>query len=515
MPTLMHSRTAALLSGALLYAAQACVAPHALAQQYAVPAGEAIVLDGGAGAVYGQPVSSGSMSGGMTGGVHADPQMHTAYRSVSGGGEIVAESYPQVRSTEYPRVASAAGYGGEQYVFDEPGYAGPVVADSVYGGEYGGNLGPGGYGEMLCDDGCCDTYGGGYGGSYGSSYGCDTGLCDSVCGSCGTVGCTPGTCDPTCEGDLACGGPVVCNKFGRCGKFYTHATATDACGLSAGYGFLFLRPTQGDGTAAILRTATGRTTTSTRQEFDFDLTTGSRIFAELIRPDAIGVRLTYSGLEADSDRMVFDGTPAGVTSAAVPSAFFNPTNAPAGIVTAVNGDLLTARSEVQFSNFDADATRRLRAGHWLLNTGGGLRIARLDQDYSAVVTGANPGQATSETTFHGAGLTGFAEARRPIGNSGFAFLTSARVALMAGENETKSRVSQGGVTSIGSSSRNDFVPVGELQVGGEWSAWLNPTTLFFTQAAYEGHIWGGVGSPGSQNGNVGFTGFNLTMGVEW
>ncbi|MEM9703606.1 MAG: hypothetical protein AAF907_14300, partial [Planctomycetota bacterium] len=112
-------------------------------------------------------------------------------------------------------------------------------------------------------------------------------------------------------------------------------------------------------------------------------------------------------------------------------------------------------------------------------------------------------------------VTGFAEARRPLGNSGFALLGAARISLLAGESEMSARVSQNGATTVGATSRDDFVPVGELQLGTEWSAWINPTTLFFSQIAYEGHVWGGVGSPGSPNGNVGFTGFNVTLGVEW
>ena len=256
-----------------------------------------------------------------------------------------------------------------------------------------------------------------------------------------------------------------------------------------------------------------------REEFEFDLATGSRIFAELIRPDAIGARLTYSGLEArsEAERVVgttVNGLP-GVTSAALPASFFPITNAPSGVLFAGPGDVLQANSEVQFSVFDLDATRRLRAGRWLLNTGGGVRIARLEQDYSAVVAGPGSGFASSEMKFHGAGPTGFAEARRPVGNSGFALLGAARLALLAGENEMLARVAQGGIVTRGRSTRNDFVPVGELQLGGEWSAWVNPSTLFFTQLAYEGQIWGGVGNPGSQNGNVGFTGFNLTLGLEW
>ena len=397
------------------------------------------------------------------------------------------------RSSQTPFAATRATGGFGPSFREEILYDGPL--DGAYGGTFGGS----------CDGAC-------------GAYGCDDGLCDHVCGACGTTGCTPATCDPMCERDLACGGPVVCNKFGRSGKFYTNATRRDACGLSAGYAFLFLRPHQGDATAAVVRNVSPGGTVSRRREFDFDLTTGSRIFVELIRPDVVGLRLTYSGLEADSDRMRFaaggGGLFSSVTSAAVPAAFsFN--NEPSGVLFAGPDQTLTARSEVQFSSFDFDATKRLRAGRWLLNAGGGFRIARLEQRYSALTLGPFGGEAESEHVFSGGGVTAFAEARRPVGNSGFALLSSARVAFLAGDNETEARVSQFGTAVTGASSRRDFVPVGEVQLGAEWSAWVNPTTLFFTQAAYEGHIWGGVGGPGSEAGSVGFTGFNLTLGVEW
>ncbi len=435
MPLMTRVLTAVLLSGAAV-----CVAPQAVAQQYAVPAGEAIVLDGG----------------GRSGG-HVSPQMHTAYRSTVGGqsfsengfvdggfvdggfvdgevmdgsmmdlpvtgGPVVAESYPQVRSTQYPQGAYPQG-GGGGYVFDEPSYAGPVVGESVCGAECGD---AGGYGEIIYDSGS------GYGGS-GYSYGalgygcdgglCDGGLCDGVCGSCGTTGCTPGACDPTCKDELVCGGPVVCNKFGRCGKYYTNAVAQEACGVSAGYSFLFLRPNQGDATAAIRRNPVGAGgSNNVREEFDFSVDAGSRIFVEVIRPDALGARVTWSGLESNSDRLRFAGTARGVTSAALPASFAPVTNVPSGSLTAGLGDVLQVESEVQFSVFDLDATQRLRAGGWLLNTGGGVRFARLEQDYAARVTGRNGGFANGETTFSGVGPTGFAEARRPLGDTGFAFL---------------------------------------------------------------------------------------------
>ena len=546
MPTVAFPRTAAPLLAAVL-----CAAPHAVAQQYAVPAGQPILFGdepaGAAQPVYGEPVTgapgtSGAAVGGQAGGGHAGTVMHTAYRQPAVEGEIVADSFPQVRSTQYPQTQvaqiggpgivggpggyDAGGYGGGEYVFDEPVYSGPVVDGSVcdscdagFAGGYGGEIygGPAYGGEIYGGE----LYGGpGYGG-----------LSDHVCGVCGTTTCTPETCDPSCEGELACGGPVVCNKFGRCGKFYNTAVARQACGFSAGYAFLFLAPRQGDATAAVVRTpAAGARTVSRREEFDYDLEHGSRIFVELIRPDAIGVRLTWSGLDADSDARTFAGTPIGVaaterppflvarggtTSAALPASFGLAGNDPTGTLFADAGDTLRARGEVEFSTFDLDATRRLRAGGWLLNTGGGVRFARLEQNYSARVTGPNAGRAFSSTEFDGAGPTGYAEARRPLGNSGFALLSAARVSLLVGDNDRRATVTQNGAAFVGSSNHTDFVPVGELQVGGEWSAWVNPNTLFFTQLAYEGQLWGGVGSPGSHEGDVGFTGFNLSLGLEW
>ena len=534
MPTVHRTPPVLLLLGAAVCAASA--ASPAAAQQYAVPAGEPIVLDGydpvppaprpaagatGGGAagvgqpvygepvygepVYGEPVT-GSVGGGSFGGEvyggHAGSLSQTPYPSAAGGMEIVGGPHAATRSTRYP----SAGFSQDAMI---PGpYSGGSYGGEVYGGEVygGGGYGAGGYGGgyVFDDPGC--------GGACGGPV-CDS-VCDRVCSDCGT-NCAPGACDPTCEGDLACGGPVVCNKFGRCGKFYNTAVTRSRCGLSAGYAFLFLSPRQGDATAAVTRRPVAGGTFSRRQDFDYDLEAGSRIFVEMIRPDSMGVRLTYSGLEADSDRRTFASDGGVVTGAAVPAAFALDTNAPAGTLLATGGDVLTARGQVEFDTFDLEGTRRLRAGRWLLNTGGGVRFARLEQNYHARVLGAAPGAVFSETTFDGAGPTGFAEARRPIGNTGFALLSAARVSLLVGENSSKATLTQFGVTNRGDSDRTDFAPVGELQLGGEWSAWVNPNTLFFTQLAYEGQLWTGVGGPGSHEGNVGFTGFNLSFGLEW
>ena len=497
-------------ASALGLAALCLCVPAASGQQYAVPAGEPILLNGGdyggayggnpqgevvgptfdAGVTPGQsfygppdqfasgPVPSGQFSSGqfpdglppgveVIGGPgvagHAGATSQPAYQTADGG---FGGGYVEGYGDEY------AAYGGEVF---PPDLAAPVVSQPVYGG-------------TVCGD----------------AYGCDAG-CDTSCA-------------PGCDTSAGCGGPVVCNKFGRCGKFYNVAARRTRCGLSAGYTFLFLRPRLDTATSAVVSrpTANGTATFAREQEFD-DLETGSRIYVELIRPDAWGFRVTYSGVEADADPLnvaVPDG--GRVTSAAAPSGFTPFTVNPNGaIIAAGEGNRLTTAYEVEFDNFDMEATRRLRAADWLLNVGGGVRFASLEQTYDAFASGDQPGSATSASDFEGSGPTVFAEFRRPIGQTGLAFLTSARGSLIYGEREGFARTSQGGVTNTAVFESDDLVPLGEIQIGGEWSAWVNPATLFFTQAAFETHLWSGVGSAHDPEGDVGFSGFNLTLGLEW
>ena len=131
------------------------------------------------------------------------------------------------------------------------------------------------------------------------------------------------------------------------------------------------------------------------------------------------------------------------------------------------------------------------------------------------MAGPTGGLLVASTEFEGGGPTGFAEARRPIGQTGFALLGSGRVSLLVGGNDSRATLTQAGVTNRGFADRTDFVPVGELQLGGEWSAWVNPNTLFFTQIAYEGQLWSNLGGPSAGSGDVAFNGFNVSVGLEW
>ena len=500
-------------SARLLCALAALAAtPAACGQQYAVPAGEPIVLDepgSYGGEPYG-PVVEGTVVDDAYPGMNPQP-------TFAGGPQAFSSDRfphglpPGVDVVGGPGVAGHAGtpsqspYQTAGVTYGEPygdAYGGGY--EEEYSTAYGGGLFPDGGGAVVSDP----VYGGTVcGDAYGCDAGCGTG-CDAACGP---------ACEPGCDGAAGCGGPVVCNKFGRCGKFYNVARQRTRCGLSSGYTFLFLRPRLDTATAAVVSRPTGRGTLTRGEEQEFDLETGARIYVELIRPDAWGFRVQYSGVEADADPLnvaVPDGGT--VTSAATPSGYTPFTVRPDGAILATGeGNRLSTEYEVEFDTFDVEATRRLRAGRWLLNAGGGVRFATLEQTYDAFASGENRGSATSASDFQGSGPTLFAEFRRPIGQTGLAFLTLARGSLIYGEREGFAETAQFGTVNRGVFESDDLVPVGELQIGGEWSAWVNPATLFFTQAAFETHLWSGVGSAHDPEGDVGFSGFNLTLGLEW
>ncbi|MCA9167400.1 MAG: hypothetical protein KDB23_07010, partial [Planctomycetales bacterium] len=62
-------------------------------------------------------------------------------------------------------------------------------------------------------------------------------------------------------------------------------------------------------------------------------------------------------------------------------------------------------------------------------------------------------------------------------------------------------------------SRDDLLPIGELQVGLEWQP---PATRYamqpFVRAALEGQIWSGAGNATSEDGNLGLLGFHVGIG---
>ena len=69
--------------------------------------------------------------------------------------------------------------------------------------------------------------------------------------------------------------------------------------------------------------------------------------------------------------------------------------------------------------------------------------------------------------------------------------------------------------TLRSSTRDDLLPIGEVQIGAEWTRRLYYGGLLYFRGAFEGQYWAGVGNATSEDGNLGFLGFSATLGLNF
>lgn len=324
--------------------------------------------------------------------------------------------------------------------------------------------------------------------------GCFGGMCDpcapvgpSVCDPCAPV------CDP-CQGAMGYGG----------GGLYHGAGGAQRCGWSTGFSWVFLKPFYGANEALSVTTPSGGGGfTTTGRDFDYSLDLSPRVFVEYVGRSDVGVRATWFGFESDADSIA-SGVPGGsfVSTPLDQNAF--------------PGQTATANSGFDVDTIDLDLTQRLQVRRSLVNIGAGVRWAGYDHTYLATVNGpGGESQGEASRQFDGIGPTVFAEWRRPIGSSRFSLLANIRGSMLFGEAETDSVVTSPLVNSFSHQESDDFVAIGETQLGGEWSAWISRRTVMFVQVAWETQYWMGVGTALDRNDDLGLFGFNTTVGLEW
>lgn len=277
------------------------------------------------------------------------------------------------------------------------------------------------------------------------------------------------------------------------------------CGWAAGFTFVFLKPHYGSNDAFFVGTPTGSGFNVANREFSYNLDLSPRVFLEWVAPNDFGFRVTWFSFENGADAVTDQVGDAGFIRRPL-----SPTEYPGGRITAGN--------DVSLNVLDFDLTQRLRVRRSLLNLGVGLRLANYEQDYTSTISNPAYGAAVGNAgqQFNGFGPSVFAEWRRPIGQTRFSLLANIRGSMLYGESKTDifQRDPMGQTFSF-QADNDDFVAVGEAQLGGEWSAWISNRTVLFVQAAFESQYWMGVGTAFDRNDDLGLIGVNTTVGLEW
>jgi len=190
---------------------------------------------------------------------------------------------------------------------------------------------------------------------------------------------------------------------------------------------------------------------------------------------------------------------------------------------AINGTL-SASSDLAINVGDFQATCSYDTAFWSHLLGVGVRYTHMSQDYRASVSNAATRiDVTSGHNINAAGPSFSLETKRRIGESGFAVYGQAHGAILFGRaNEIYTAVNNG-VAQEFSRNQTDVLPVGELEIGGEYSRNIGRACLI-VQAGFAGQVWWGggnasnldaIGPSSATNNNFGFLGLAIRAGVRY
>jgi hypothetical protein len=129
---------------------------------------------------------------------------------------------------------------------------------------------------------------------------------------------------------------------------------------------------------------------------------------------------------------------------------------------------------------DTEVTMSQRMRHWDLEVSGGLRYGKLEYT-NPPLTLYGPGIVK----FEGVGPTASLNARRSLGNSGFALFGNVRGSLMIGDIETASLLLNIPAGSI----EDEVMTVFENQLGVAWNYHLPNHMLLEVRTAWETQYW--------------------------
>lgn len=252
----------------------------------------------------------------------------------------------------------------------------------------------------------------------------------------------------------------------------------------------------------------------TATNFEYDLAVSPRIWLEYRAANDIGVRSQFWQFDGDSQ----------TASASPPANGFGeirpPTFDGVDIATNIPTDRFTANSGLKAYYVDAEVTKRGSFCNWDLLGAAGLRYGSVQQSYAARLhtgDGVLAGSLDMEHRMEGIGPTIALETRRPLG-LGFILLANARGSLLYGPSQANFAGGedldlQTPFHTAYESSQDTVIPVGELQLGGEW--WASPCRFgqLFARSAFEAQVWNGVGNASSLDGNLGLAGFSFGVGL--
>ncbi len=336
---------------------------------------------------------------------------------------------------------------------------------------------------------------------YGGCDGC--GGCATGCGCCSTGCCNSGCCNSGC-----CN--TACYDCWRCQSCCPH--------LYAAYESVFLTPHFSRNAAFYLDDpVAGAPRTFEEVTFDWDLEYSPRFEVGYLNPCGLGARVRYWTLDQSATESL-------TTNNNDIYASFSGSDDQATVeFDGVNS--ITATHSLELDVVDVEGIKSVCSG---LLFSGGVRWVRMDQEYRAVDEANNV--IAGHHDIDAFGLTGAIEFTQPVCGALAAFV-KLRQSLVFGESSfTASAIDPAGLVTDQLLRTNEFdlISITELQVGAEWSMWLQSGSRLYVSAAGEAQYWhnAGTGLPGrhgtddgnyidqdAQEADMGLWGFNIGTGL--
>ncbi|MCA9262993.1 MAG: hypothetical protein KDA60_04070 [Planctomycetales bacterium] len=324
------------------------------------------------------------------------------------------------------------------------------------------------------------------------------GDCGGTCSSCTEIGHDWFGASSACAGNCA-GSCATCNRW------------------SAGVEFTLLKPHFEGNPAFTVMTSDGVTGENyTDSEFGYDTEFSPRVWIETLSQESLGFRVVY---------WQFDHAASNATVSPDANGFGridHPAFGDVDLSTTIPNSVYSADSDVNAYTIDMEGTKSFACGAWAVTASGGLRFGEIDQTYRSVLTdaqGQTQGTINYDHRIQGVGPTISVRTQRPFSRYLSLFATG-RGSLLYGDSDSsllaiEDQNLDNSFTTRRTTSRNDVLPIGDIQVGFQvtpsaWGVWQP-----YVHVAMEGQVWSGAGNASSEEGNLGFYGLNVALGFDW
>lgn len=332
--------------------------------------------------------------------------------------------------------------------------------------------------------------------------------------------------DPKCGGNCGPAGSMLDyhgleHDTELSGEMCADACADPCCGpwnrFSAGVDFTFVKPHfESNPAFTILNSDGSRSDTFTQQELNFSTELAPRVWLEMLQCGSLGLRASWWQFDNAASR----------ASASPPANGFGriipPTFGDVDLSTSIPNSTYSAGANLKAYNVDLEGTHSFQSGEWGWLATAGMRYASIEQGYTSRLTSATGVTQGSIDYFHeirGIGPTMSLRTLRPF-TPQLGLFGTARGSLLFGDSTSRLNAIEDqdldtSLTTQSSTSRDDLLPVADVQVGLQYCPLCSGRLHPYMHFAMEGQVWGGAGNSSSETGSLGFYGFNFAFGFDW